>query len=424
MKLLTLATAYLYLITTSSASAPTKPHEDDQLYKYRSPASPRAASLSDESKTFATVGRYKSTPEGYPSFGYGMSGVSFDVTPNPDTSSSEFTLYITLSLPTVDPWYKMYSKSKDGCRFAVFRDGERVGEDIVIKPDDEDPVRKVTLSSNSNSGSGSKSVKVQVLRISEDVYSKGDGNGVVFRGVTADGATLSTPAPPTLTAHFVGDSDTAGFGIHSHPNDPHCLFPKQLWSKISDASLSWASQLGKLMGAEVTLTAISGVGVDGEYGLSPWTTYMDRALPYDDSAEGVWEYYAHESPDFVFVLIGPNDCGMTHSKSCPDDWESNYISLLNHYRNVYGNKPKLVSVIGGSGSGYNDSLLSATQDAIDTFADGGGEATLVKVSKEVWDSVNDGGSNGNNGCMGHYNEKGHGMVANDLFKTLQEMNLL
>lgn len=177
------------------------------------------------------------------------------------------------------------------------------------------------------------------------------------------------------------------------------------------------------MGAEVTLTAISGVGVDSEYGLSPWPTYMDRALPYDDSDEGVWDYSSHPVPDFVFVLIGPNDCGMMHSKNCPDDWESNYIDLLTHYSSVMPGA-KLISVIGDSGSGYNDSLLTATQDVIDTFVEGGGEAVMVKVTKEIWESVIDGGANGNNGCMGHYNEIGHGLVAGDLFATLQEMNLI
>jgi len=117
---------------------------------------------------------------------------------------------------------------------------------------------------------------VEILRVSEDIYSTDDKNAVLISSFAS--SPPSTPSPPRdLNIHFVGDSDTAGFGIHSHPYDPKCLNPYNLWSKVGDASLSWASQLANLLDADRTITAVSGVGIEEAYGCNPFAEVKQRA---------------------------------------------------------------------------------------------------------------------------------------------------
>ena len=158
--------------------------------------------------------------------------------------------------------------------------------------------------------------RVDVLRVSEDIYSTDDMNSVILTSFKSTAPT-SPPPPRPLNIHFVGDSDTAGFGIHSHPYDPACLNPYNLWSKVGDASLSWASQLADLLDADRTITAVSGVGIESAYGCKPFAEYADNALPflYDDSSK--WDYASTPSPDLVLVLLGPNDCGKSNGNKCP-----------------------------------------------------------------------------------------------------------
>ena len=255
--------------------------------------------------------------------------------------------------------------------------------------------------------------RVDVLRVSEDIYSTDDMNSVILTSFESTAPT-SAPLPRPLNIHFVGDSDTAGFGIHSHPYDPACLNPYNLWSKVGDASLSWASQLADLLDADRTITAVSGVGIEGAYGCLPFAEYADNALPflYDDSSK--WDYASVPSPDLVLVLLGPNDCGKSNGNKCPDKFEEKYADLLLSYDNHYGGQSQIISVIGGSSSGQNpaliDAISSATSKANEDLAK---PSPIITLTPSIWNEIND-HSNGYNGCFGHYNEKGHELVANDI----------
>ena len=211
--------------------------------------------------------------------------------------------------------------------------------------------------------------------------------------------------------------NVTGFGIHSHPYDHHCLNPYNLWASINDAALSWASQLADFLDVEPVITAVSGVGLDSAYGNKPWEYYRDNANPFD--TDQPWDYSRETPPVAIVILIGPNDCGSTNDNECPDDFDERYGETLVHYTSLYSSDVPVISVIGGSSSGYNDALVSAVSKATQGY-NGDGNVYEILLSKDVWDEIND-HKNGNNGCFGHYNEKGHGMVAEDLAPKLREI---
>jgi hypothetical protein len=355
--------------------------------------------------------------------------------PNCAPTSGSVTLLIDVSLPTID-WYDVKGQLEDGARLGVFADDVLV-DTILVTPGDKETVRAVSVPSTAS--------KLTILRLSEDIYSNESKNAPVIASVRlsedihstvtknapviASGRNL-TPLPALPTYHIVGDSDTAGFGIHSHPYDPKCLNPYNLWSEIGDASLSWAAQLSHLAKVEPVITAISGVGIDKAYGNQPWKTYRDRSNPFDGA--NIWDYKSQQVPELVLVLLGPNDCGNSNANSCPEDFQQNYVELLDHYSHAYQEEVTVVSVIGGSSSGLNDALVDAVTNATATYnaggaGDGGAKARAkpamqVILTREVWEEIND-HSNGFNGCFGHYNEKGHALVAKDLYAQLTELGL-
>ena len=327
----------------------------------------------------------------------------FGVQTDPTTGN---TLSVDMDIPYIE-WYNAKGWLEDGVRMGVFFD-DAFDSSFLVKPDDKETVRTIAVPVGTSS--------VQVLRLSEDIYATGSDNAPTLHSLSA--TVPVTPLPERPTYLFVGDSDTAGFGIHAYPGDFHCLNPYELWETIVDGSLSWAAQLAKLMDVEPVVTAVSGVGIDGAYGNKPWKSYRDNANPYD--YEQIHDYKSETAPTAILILLGPNDCGKSNGLRCPDDWQVNYVETLEHYAGAYDTNPPIVSIIGGSSSGYNDELVDAVANATKTFNEGREwkGAMEVMLSKDVWDKIND-KKKGNNGCMGHYNEKGHGMVAADLMPKLK-----
>ncbi len=328
--------------------------------------------------------------------GWPLSGVGFDT----EEENTKFQLDIWLPQPN---WYDVWAKSADGVRMGVFVNNDLV-EDFLVTPFDSEKERKFEISKKGSS--------VRILRLSEELYTSGVGNAVNIANLNSDSPIGQLSTSPTKVL-FVGDSDTAGFGIHSHPGDPNCLRPYMQWSSINDASLSWASQLGNLMSSTFDITAISGVGVDSAYGNDPWNVYMDRALPF---VEGMNWDYSKDEKDMVIILLGPNDCGASNFNKCPRDFVDNYVALLEHYAEVYPGS-SIISVIGGSSSGENDAIKSAIASASDQF-----DHPVITVSAEVWKHANS--KTDWNGCMGHYNQYGHNAVAVDVYDQMMDMGIL
>ncbi|GMI37606.1 hypothetical protein TeGR_g13638 [Tetraparma gracilis] len=357
------------------------------------------------SPPFRVIGRScgSSDSSGYVSIGWPLSGIGFEISAGGEPA--EFT--VNISLPPIE-WYDAKGLLEDGVRLGVFVGSDKVAE-VLVTPRDASPARAFAVPASP----GGAPSRVRVLRLSEDLYAGGGGNAVRIGGLSSERAL--GPLPPVPKVLFVGDSDTAGFGIHSHPYDPACLNPYNLWSSVGDASLSWAAQLAGLMGVEPTVTAVSGVGIEEAYGNKPWAAYRDGACPFDAEE---WDYDAEMAPEKVVILLGPNDCGKSNGNVCPDGWAEQYAETLQHYADAYGpGSGELFSVVGGSSSGWNPALVEALGNATDAYnagvGEGGKRARVIELSKDVWDEIND-HANGFNGCFGHYNEKGHAKVAQDL----------
>lgn len=74
----------------------------------------------------------------------------------------------------------------------------------------------------------------------------------------------------------------------------------------------------------------------------------------------------------------------------------------------------MISVIGGSSSGQNPALIDAINSAHDIAnIDLSKPSPIITLTPSIWEEIND-HSNGYNGCFGHYNEKGHALVAADI----------
>jgi lysophospholipase L1-like esterase len=116
----------------------------------------------------------------------------------------------------------------------------------------------------------------------------------------AGGSLLETPGPLARRLEFIGDSTTAGFGILGGScSDP--LSTQEDWTQTA------GSLLGQQLGAEVTATAYSGIGVTRDH--EGVTTNQMPALwplsvPQDPTS--AWPF-AEVAPEVVVVELGAND---------------------------------------------------------------------------------------------------------------------
>ena len=207
---------------------------------------------------------------------------------------------------------------------------------------------------------------------------------------------------------FVGDSDTAGWcadGNRTTGDDANAF---------EDAAVTWAAQLARAVGAELTAQAISGIGVV-DWPIGP---HLARALPFAPRAP--WDYAssAPRAPDAVVLLVGPND-------SDPDGaaFGDAYVQLLEQLSDAYAwaadaearaRPPPLVSVCGGSINGLEPcAAIEAATAAYNGRArarGAGAVAAYATISREEWETINARGSP-YLGCDWHYSEQGHAVLA-------------
>ena len=276
-------------------------------------------------------------------FGWPLSGIKFDF----DASSDK--IYGDFSLPSISKWD--LKQSMDGVRMGVFIDNALEPSTVFkVTPFDKDTSRLLYSAAETRSRDSdvvSSMHTIEVLRLSEDDYASGATNSVIFGGVDVEttsetGLKAVSPSsydPDVRRLMFVGDSDTAGFGMHSHPWDWKCLTPQRLWGEIVDASLTWSRQLSLALNAEITgVNAISGVGLYSDYGQQPWATYIDRALPFSDLEVAVRK----REPKAVVLSVT-----LSHL------YGENRLAL----REMLHRKGLLVVVVGGRGTPESDPEL-------------------------------------------------------------------
>merc|ERR1712216_578275 len=93
-----------------------------------------------------------------------------------------------------------------------------------------------------------------------------------------------------------------------------------------------------------------------------------------------------------------------------------------------GTPPKIIHVCGGSLNGFDpcDDIQKANQqfNTEQEQSGSGMKGFYTSITKEHWNMIN--GPNGKgksayNGCDGHYNEKGHAVVAMDILPQIQKI---
>lgn len=308
-----------------------------------------------------------------------------------------------------------FQLTKDGCRMRVIVDGQTQG--FIVQNKGSTSMQQFTLAKGLDA---SKSHTLQVFQLSE-------GSVVTFGGLELDAGQFdSAPKAPSRRLDFIGDSDTAGWcadGSKSTGDNQN---------KYEDSYVTWAQQLARLVGAETTVEAVSGYGVEKKTGAIGGV--LDLATFSDNTA--MWDY-TKWTPDAVVILIGPNDESLTRmvgvSAQKPNGQSTNkafitaYKALLDKVAKNYKDAkpaPKIVHVCGGSLNGFDP--CTDIQTANKEFnAEGGAiQGYYTSITKAHWNTIN--GPNGKgtsqyNGCDGHYNEKGHAVVAADILPQLEKI---
>ena len=217
-----------------------------------------------------------------------------------------------------------------------------------------------------------------------------------------------------------------------------------------------------MLGAELTVTAISGIGVlprpyhpwfstseagnctrgglsdagppfvagypgeNAQFGLPKGIAirgmgdYIDRVNPFEPaSPANEYKYGDHRTPGAILLLIGPNDFNSTAK---PTYWslgqfKAAYRQMLESRTRVYRHavvKPKLISVCGGSINGLQPCpyIREVVEEFNHAARSDGFRAFYTTVESDVWHSINN--NTKYNGCNEHYNPRGHGVVASQI----------
>ena len=160
------------------------------------------------------------------------------------------------------------------------------------------------------------------------------GKAAVFLGLTLSGngtsnCSASLPERKTRRMEIVGDSISCGFGnsvANTMAQHAECTAtsaeawvidrPPRFLVEASSAYGAYSAQLARRFGAELHLECISGIGVMkngvslGAHDAHNMSLYVDRTLPFDESAAG-WPYSTWV-PELLVVNLGVAPCMHLH----------------------------------------------------------------------------------------------------------------
>ncbi len=154
-----------------------------------------------------------------------------------------------------------------------------------------------------------------------------------FKGfVLSPGGTIAEPPPrPERRIEFVGDSITAGYGVEG--DSPTCPFSVA----TENVGRTYAAAAAEAVGAEMMITAVSGLGVIRNYndpemiGNDAMTVRYGRALA--NEPRPLWDFQRWRA-DLVVINLGTNDFS-TNPQPTEIIFVQAYIDLLNDIRRQY-----------------------------------------------------------------------------------------
>jgi lysophospholipase L1-like esterase len=304
-----------------------------------------------------------------------------------------------------------FKSAKKGARMRVLVDGVFTHDVQVVGSTKHMTV--VTLAENL---SIEHNHTVEFIKVTEDMDQAGKSGVMAFGGFIIDGREGEIgfgPKPPAWRRKLevIGDSDSAGWCADGSP-----FHGGDNFLKYQDGYKTWAQQVARNVSAETFVEAVSGYGISSNS--TPIETVLDNTLGFDHLPK--WNYSTW-IPDAVLMLIGPNDESDVASAAFIKDYLKLMRLVSNHYADA-PTPPKLINVCGGSLNGLDpcqdirvaSHVFNSQHDAIKSY--------FVSITREHWKLINaKNGKSPYNGCDGHYNEKGHRVLAGDIIPQIRKI---
>ncbi len=245
--------------------------------------------------------------------------------------------------------------------------------------------------------------RVELYRETEGQYAYS-----VFGGFV-DGTVKGAPAAGRLI-EVIGDSITAGYGnlgVEIHPPwDNACSFTLDTESAYG----SYASQLGRTLGAEVSIVARSGWGMVRDLGGSSTgvlSAIYDRAAGPDVATK--WDFKI--KPDAVVINLGTNDAGAGGGSDPGTAYETAYVSFAKTIRSHYPDAWFFFTF----GTMTGDPMLTTMRNHVDKVVanlTAAGDKKVVAIRLDVQDATS-------TGCDYHPNVAEDNHMAAQLAPTMK-----
>jgi len=252
---------------------------------------------------------------------------------------------------------------------------------------------------------------------------------VTFRGFSFRGDVLEAPEPPARRVQIIGDSISCGGGNDTIPKEDReegqtfeSMCMEDDWGvPYHNAGKAFGSLTARHFGAEMQVTAVSGIGLMRNYS----SRYDARPMPevYDtlfleqmDSPP--WNALDFV-PDVVLIALGTNDLSPGEGgvadpapRITVDEYVENYVAFIDHLMSddhypeaeffALGS-PMLGNNYPDSTYTYRDDLEEAIAAVSEHYASMGIDTVhAVPIHQTV-----------NRGCAGHPGETEHADIAND-----------
>jgi len=179
---------------------------------------------------------------------------------------------------------------------------------------------------------------VELYRETEGAYGTS-----VFLGFTS-GILKGAPVPKGRLVEIIGDSISAGYGelgSETHVGWTSTQNGCHYTSETQAAFQSFGSMAARELGAEVSIVAISGVGVIRDYGGAPCSFLSEYENAAGRAGKTPWTFLP--KPDAVVINLGTND--IDNGKGDPGrPFEDVYLRFLEKLRARYPNAFVFLSI--------------------------------------------------------------------------------
>ncbi len=243
-----------------------------------------------------------------------------------------------------------------------------------------------------------------VLRLTKRTEA-GVGLGT-FRGVSIlSNGELLDPAPDApRKIEFIGDSITTGYGTEG--NSGTCDFS----ARTQNVEQTYAAQTARELGAEVMITAKSGIGAVRNYADANTTSSETMATLYPRSiakeANTVWDF-SRWQPDVVVVNLGTNDFS-TQPQPPQETFIAGYVDFL---RTIRSNYPRAhIFVI--AGPVMQPPANTYIENTVDRMNDNRVHFVLIENTLSYDTDY---------GCDWHPNEAGQTKIAQQLIPAIRDV---